>query len=236
MDWAQAIERNREPLLRIVASLFAMIGLAEGGAVERLSRPLYRAVLGVLRPAEAAVRRLIVVAARGMVVKSSPVRPAPAGLAISGKGQGRVSFQLFDPRRRLDWDHGRPARSLGPGPRIRFIDVGFDPRSPLFRRSSPAALAPAPDAEETVEHDTVNAIPLCRRLAAIKGALEDLPRQARRYARWRARPIEARRPQLSTPLRLGPPPGQRQRQTHAVDDILARCHWLAWEAMKPNTS
>jgi len=31
MDWAFAIERNREPLLRIVAALFAMIGLTEAG-------------------------------------------------------------------------------------------------------------------------------------------------------------------------------------------------------------
>jgi hypothetical protein len=84
MDWPLAIERNREPLLRIVATLFAMIGLTETAAVERLSRPVYRAVLGVLRPAEAAVRRLIVIAAQGMVVKPSPIRPAPAGLAILG--------------------------------------------------------------------------------------------------------------------------------------------------------
>src|SRR5687768_4802994 len=111
MDWDRAIERNREPLLRIVAALFAMIGLIEAAAVERLSRPVYRAVLLVLRPAEAAVRRLIIVAARGMVVKPAPVRPAPAGLAITGKGQGRVSFRLFDPRRRFD--SGRPARSPG---------------------------------------------------------------------------------------------------------------------------
>jgi hypothetical protein len=68
MDKDRAIERNREPLLRIVAALFAMIGLTEAGAVERLSRPVYRAVLFVLRPAEAAVRRLIIVAARGMGV------------------------------------------------------------------------------------------------------------------------------------------------------------------------
>src|SRR5688500_12119699 len=111
MDWAFAIERHREPLLRIVAALFAMIGLTEAGQVERLSRPVYRAVLLVLRPAEAAVRRLVIVAARGMVVKSSPVRPAPVDLAISGKGQGRVSFQLFDPRRRSDKAHGRPTQS-----------------------------------------------------------------------------------------------------------------------------
>jgi len=214
MDWAKAIERNREPLLRIVAALFAMIGLTETGAVGRLSRPLHRAVLGVLRPAEAAVRRLIVVAARGVVVKPSPVRTAPAGLKISGKGQGRVSFQLFDPPRRpFEWTYGPRHASPRPQPRIRFIDVAFDPRTPLFRRSSPVAPAPVPEKENTVADDTVNAIPLCRRLAAIKRALEDLPRQARRYARWQARPIEARRPQLSTPLRRGPPPGHRQRQS-----------------------
>src|SRR5262245_26768223 len=102
MNWDLAIERNREPLQRIVAALFAMIGLSEAGRVERLSRPVYRAVLLVLRPAEAAVRRLVIVAARGMVVKPSPMRPAPVGLTISGKGQGRVSFRLFDPRKRFD--------------------------------------------------------------------------------------------------------------------------------------
>jgi hypothetical protein len=226
MDWAFAIERNREPLLRIVAALFAMIGLTETGAVERLSRPLYRAVLGVLRPAEAAVRRLIVVAARDIMVKPSPTRPASAGFAISSKGGGRVSFQLFDPRQPFD---GNGRRHAGPKlePRIRFIDVAFDPRIPLFRQPQPAPLAPAPDEDDAVEDDTVNARPLCRRLAAIKLALEDLPRQARRFARWRARPIEARRPQRATPLRTGSPPGFRKRQTHEVDEILSECHWLA---------
>jgi hypothetical protein len=229
MDWDLAIERNREPLLRIVAALFAMIGLSEAGAVERLSRPVYRAVLLVLRPAEAAVRRLVIVAARGMVVKPSPVRSAPAGLSISGTGQGRVSFQLYDPKRRFDGGNNR--RYPVSQPRIRFMDVAFDPRIPLFRQPQPAPAAPAPKKD-----DTVNAKPLCRRLAAIKRALEDLPRQARRLARWRARPIEARRPQLATPLRLGAPPGRRSRPTHEVHEILKECHWLARTVPVPETS
>jgi hypothetical protein len=231
MDWALAIERNREPLLRIVAALFAMIGLTETGAVERLSWPVYRAVLGVLRPAEAAVRRLIIVAARGIVVKPSPVRPAPAGFTISGKGGGRVSFQLFDPRQRFDEGNGRGYAGPKLEPRIHIIDVGFDPRIPLFRQPQPAAPAPAPE-----EDDTVSAKPLCRRLAAIKLALEDLPRQARRFARWRARPIEGRRPRLATPLRLGSPPGQRSKPTHEVHEILSECHWLARNVPAPDTS
>jgi hypothetical protein len=170
-----------------------------------------------------------------MVVKPPPMHPAPAGLKISGKGQGRVSFQLFDPRRPFGEDNGR--RHAGPShqPHIRLVDVAFDPRILLFRRSELAASAPAPDEEDAVEDDTINAIPLCRRLAAIKRALEDLPRQARRYARWRARPIEARRPQRATPLRPGLPPG-RKKPNHEVDEILIKCHWLARNVPESDTS
>ena len=236
MDWAFAIERHREPLLRIVAMSFAMIGLTEAGAIERLSRPVYRAVLFVLRPAESAVRRLIIVAARDLVVKPSPERPAAPGLVIFGKGQGRVTFRLFDPRKPFDGARGRPARSSRSQPRIRFIHVAFDPRIHLFRQPQPQPAEAAPDEHESVDDDTVNAVPLCRRLAAIRFALEDLPRQARRFARWRARPFEARRPQLATPLRVGRPPGHRKRQTHEVDEILAECHWLARTVPEPDTS
>ena len=35
MDWDFSIERNREPLLRHVLGLFALIGLVEGGMVEQ---------------------------------------------------------------------------------------------------------------------------------------------------------------------------------------------------------
>jgi hypothetical protein len=225
MDWALAIDRNRKPLLRIVQALFALIGLDQGGTVERLARPLYRAVLRVLRPAEAAVRRLIVVAAREVVVKPSPARPAPKGLSIKGKGGSRVAFQLFDPRQRFDRDRSRHTASPGPEPRIHFFEV--DPRTPLFR--GPAPVAPVPE-------DTVNAAPLCRRLAAIKRALDDLASQARRYARWRARPIETRRPKLLSPLRPGAPPGHRKTPTHRVHEILSECHWLARAVPQPDTS
>src|SRR3954468_13791918 len=202
MDWAYAIERHRQPLLGIVATLYAMIGLTEGGKVGRLSWPLYRAVLSVLRPAEAAVRRLIVVAARGLVMKPYVPRPAPAGLFISGRGQGLLCFRLFDPRAPQDGTR-RCSSGPRPAPRIRILDVGFDPRVPLFRR--PATAVPGPESQPQRD-DTVSATPLCRRLAAIRRALSDLPRQARRYARWRAKPVAARHPKLGSMLRPGPPP------------------------------
>ena len=209
MDWDFAIERHRVPLLGFVLELFAMIGLTEGGTVERLSRPLYRLVLGILRPAESAVRRLIIVAARDIVVEPSPKRPFPAGRVIAGKGQGKrgASFRLFDPRKDFDGGKGRRHKGRKVEPRIHVFD--FDPRIPLLLRQQPAAPAPAP-APDPEKDDTVNAGPLCRRLFAIMRALEDLPRQAKRLARWRSRPIEERRPKLTTPIRVGRPPGLPQ--------------------------
>ena len=133
MDWALAIERNRQPLLRIVAVLCSMIGLGEGSFVARVSRPVHRAVLSVLRPAEAAVRRLIVVAARGIVVKPKTPRTAPAGRISSCRmRQGRVSFQLFDPRRILASGHGWRAAGTRGEPRIHVIVTWLrSPHSPV---------------------------------------------------------------------------------------------------------
>ncbi|QKV18797.1 hypothetical protein [Oricola thermophila] len=98
-DWALAIERNRRDLLRILRELFALAGLDFETAAEPASGPLAApeadaasftlppvlpatlpryAVLHVrriLRSAEAAVRRLIVIAARDIEVQ---VRHAPA--------------------------------------------------------------------------------------------------------------------------------------------------------------
>ena len=81
-DWPRAIERNSEALNRIVEALFAMLGLAGEVTVGRIPHPLHRAVLRVLRPAESAVRRLIIIVARGLVVKLSPSRPMPKGAII----------------------------------------------------------------------------------------------------------------------------------------------------------
>src|SRR3990170_3584182 len=99
MDWDLAIKRNSEALKGIIAGLFAMLGLAGEATVSRIPKPLHSAVLRVLRPAESAVRRLIVVAARGLVVKVAPSRPMPKGHKIGkGSGPSRPSFKLCDKR------------------------------------------------------------------------------------------------------------------------------------------
>ncbi len=75
INWDMAIARNRNALLRIVEVLFAMAGLAEGEIAATLPRHLRNHILRILRPAEAAVRRLVIIAARSLVVVVKPRRP-----------------------------------------------------------------------------------------------------------------------------------------------------------------
>jgi hypothetical protein len=243
MNWDFAIERYRGPLLSRILTLCAEIGLTEGAVVERISKPLYRKVLGVLRAAESAVRRLIYVAARDIVVEPKPKRPVRAERKNSGeiKDKGKADgedkpkvkrkrrwlFRLFDPPKRENRAYGRPPRKKQAEPRIHFF--GYDPRIPEFLRGQSQPAPPAPVIEEraTVDDGTVSAANLCRRLFAIVDALQDIPLQAMRLALWRARPPEERRPPRESPIRFGRPPGFRQRPKHEVDEILKECHWLA---------
>lgn len=253
MDFNFSIERNRGELLPIVLGLFALIGLTEGGVVERLSRPVYRKVLGRLKAAEAAVRRLIIVMARDIVVKPRAKRPRPSKPVNPGKqksqgeGEGKneasgasrraPSFPLCDPQKRSDAGRHRRRRRKGPEPRIH--GFGHDPRIPEPLRSlfsTNPAPAPAPQQVEKLADGTVSARRLCRRLFAILRALTNMEREAERYARWLAQPVADRHPRRERPLRYGWPPGWRIRPTHEVHRILKECHWLVGELPKPDTS
>jgi hypothetical protein len=231
MSWPQEIERNRDELIRIVAALSVVAGFTGNAGPARLPRAVHRAVMAILLAAESAVRRLIVAAAHGLVVKPVAGRPAAGGLVISGKGHRRMAFRLFDPRLRLDPKSDDRVHSPKPEPRIHFIGAAVEPVAPAFR-ARPAA---PPDAAAEPD-ETVNALPLRRRLAAISQALGDLRAQARRYARWRAKPFERRRPKLFSSLRPGAPPGFRKTQTHRIDAILHDCSWLARNPPAPDST
>ncbi|MBC7284681.1 hypothetical protein [Hoeflea sp.] len=263
MDWTLAIDRNLAALRLIAGSLFAMVGLDPLQPTAMLPRHLHAAVLSVLRPAESALRRLIVIAARDLVVTLSPAErhrlahaafpaptsrtgiflngriAAPGDLAALGRGSRMVaeaaaviaahapggeakprapSFALFDPLKRMG-----PVR---PGP------SQWVPRI-LFTLDAPPV---PPDHQSAPPNDPVSAARLCRRLAALQTALDDLPGQARRLARWRARRGLRRRGRLS-PMRPGSPPGHRSHGTHPVDEVLHRCHGLAIDlAMRRDSS
>ena len=194
MDWNAAIEDNREALKRVLAMLVAMAGL-DGGLPATLPRHLHRAVLGLLRPAEAAVRRLIIVAARGIVVALPPARPRKLRptftILRNGIGTGIVMPRGFRP------GAGTPAARtlalplLDPLPRW-----GAPPRpgpSGFPRISIPGLTERFPVPRAPSSDDPIDAARLALRLGALGRALDDLPREAKRFARWRARAADAAR-------------------------------------------
>jgi hypothetical protein len=107
-------------------------------------------------------------------------------------------------------------------PRISFPGLSEPYSIPVRRPCSP--------------HDPIDATRLALRLQALGSALDDLPREARRFARWRAR-RDAGRIRRPLPLRVGRPPGWRRRPIHEVHGILNETHDLAsWSLVSPDTS
>jgi hypothetical protein len=240
-DWDRAIKRNNDALLSVVAALFAMAGIVEGSAATKLPYHIYRGILLVLRPAESAVRRLVLIASRGLVVKPRMPSPVRWGFSVPARAEGSIraqAFQLIDPLKRFEWL--KPKRGPRTNPRIRSFG-DYQPLCVLFERQ-----AELEKEREKLRKKYAEPGPperLFRRLHALKGALDDLPRQAKRLARWRARRdfiIASKGPRKhirNAQMRPGLPPGWRERRLHDVDDILKECHQLAIYACKtPNTS
>jgi hypothetical protein len=278
MNWSVAVEQNREALKRILASLVALAGLGGGlafspcgrrwpslseatarsdegsaAAAPALPRHLHRAILRLLRPAEAAARRLIIVAARGLVPR--PPRPKPStptraafGVATSPHGGGRAAARL-SPSPVWGGVRGGGARPrtialpltdrLYPLRAHRPTQAGI-PRISVPGFSIPFAIAPR---QPLSPDDPVSATRLGLRLQALASALDDMPRHAMRFARWRSRRDRRR----TRPLRPGRPPGgrlarydpsvPRRARIREVDEILAHAHALACFALEhPDTS
>ncbi len=221
MDWARAVERNRVTLTRIVAEIFAVLGLAAGETMEGLPHALYLAAERLLRPTESALRRLIVIAARGLVVKLPPKRMKSKGQKVARKASGRMLFRLFDTRKRFDF-------IASENPLVVYVKTyssnPFNPFDKMVQRR-PEELAVNTSAGQ-----------LCRRLAAVAQALETIPHQAQRLARWQQRRKMMEKPKFTSPLRPGPPPGLRAKAKAEVDFVLQECHGLAWDALREDTS
>jgi hypothetical protein len=286
MDWTAAIDKNREALKRVFAMLVAMAGLRAGGQFTffpqkgaaasglaqaeksklspafTLPRNLHRAIVKLLRPAEAAVRRLIIVAARGMVVTLPPPRPrkpTPKPIEPLLRGFGIAVTVSREEIRRIAAAR-RAAEIRAARPKKPSLPL-FDPLRPWSVRRWPVTADGTPSGmpfRRLPGDDPVDATRIALRLQALASALDDLPGQARRFARWRARNAAAiakdkqrqeagiapfrrtgktARARRVWPLKPGRPPGWRPKSTHEVQDVLEVVHGLAqWAMERPNTS
>ena len=109
------------------------------------------------------------------------------------------------------------------------------PRILTFYGGIPHKLPPPPS-----PWDPIDATRLAQRLAGIGRALSDLPGQAQRYVRCKAR-SDARRVGRGliprSPLRPGRAPGWRQRSKEEINEVLADLQYFAREVLRaPDTS
>ncbi len=220
MDWPLIIKRNRERLLAVLAPLFAVLGFDPRRA--DLPRHMYRALLITLRPAESAVRRLIIIAARGIVLKLRAARAFPAGLSLNKDVERVPAFCLIDPLKRFateDFEWAKEWSREQVMPRISVPGL-FDP---VFE-----------DRFIPMQDDPIDCAALRRRLRALKSVLDNLPRHARRLARWRMKRELSRqsapKPGRLSPFRPGFAPGYHRHEREEVDVILGDCHYFAVKA------
>ncbi len=204
-DWPLCISVQKTALLRVLARLSSRLGDAE--MVERI---VLVGLFAILRPAEAAARRLIAIAAHGLTVAAPVKRAGPCAPILKGAGTAArlPCFALFDPRRKVGTKRQRRG---GTNAGVWLLD-GLDDRP--GRR-----VPPMPD-------DPMAAARLRRRLAAVIHALDTIPKQARRLA---GRYLKQERP--IRPMRPGRPPGYRARGKREIDVILLDCHQLALIAL-----
>ncbi|KQZ12776.1 hypothetical protein ASD44_00880 [Mesorhizobium sp. Root554] len=256
MDAQAGIAWNVVALRRIVVSLVAMA--AGNGA---LPRHLHRAVLRLLRPAESATRRLIIAMA------ATPQMREKETIALAAQARESIpaSLQKAGARRRRQF---MPRMPLQPAVRPALSRLALpllDPPTYPFRRARVAQAAvprlwivgstqPRPAlALPAAPGDLLDATRLRLRLAAVSRALDDLPGQALRFARWQARraAFEAGQSHVAAgaqdrigvavgaqdrmrfrwPLRPGRPPGS-SLAGGAVQSVLAQAHALGWWALE----
>ena len=233
MDWDGIIERNCERLVAVLTELFAMAGFGLGGTA-LLPRHVCRAILALLRPAVSALRRLFVIAARGIVVKlrdGGVSGTFPKGSAFERDADRVAAFCLIDPLKRFapEWFEEEAVPQTGPQsiPRISlssFINpvVALPKPIPVFR--------PVPEDDDLISPNAIR-----RRLIAMRHALDNLERQAKRLARWKARRAMRKVGRLS-PFRPGFAPGYQRHHQREIDVILADCHHFAQDAWYADTS
>jgi hypothetical protein len=241
MDWQLAITRNREALLTTIITLMKSLGLGglasplrgpvsglanldgvfsfrelvrrtgEGQVAYTLAHHLYTRALAILRPAESAVRRLIMIAALQLL---------PSKLRIS---KPNVSYPNFGSFAQSRADH-IPAFNL------------IDPLKSRSEQSPNFEVLGTNYHQSLLNNDTpstatrISALTLSRRLLALKHALDTLPKQAKRLARWyaaRDAALKQMRPHRLSPLRPGTPGGLPKHKRNEVQEVLLECHLLA---------
>ncbi|WP_084396267.1 hypothetical protein [Henriciella aquimarina] len=197
-----AMERAWPLLTGLAATLAALIGLSDSIAPKRVSRSVHIRAMRLLRPAEALLRRLIVLMARELYgnlsgthpTALSPIHVSPDLVRVKRDQTKKAHFQLFEPLATVaSCDSHRAPKPVG-NPRILSLD--------------------APYPAEVEKPDGLSAARLVARVRALRKVLDNPKHRAKRFARFLARKAAANTPMgRLNPVRPGWPPGARSRHT-----------------------
>jgi len=213
-------------------------------------------LISVLRTAEAALRRLIVLFVKVHGVKATApkprTRPMPDFSSFGpGAGNRPPTFNLFDPCKKMVFGFDADGDAPYTTPSSLGLSQGSNEHSAqtVYRNAASLQLNceglrteswvdpwDKPKDDGICEQPLINPTALLRRLAALDHALNTLPQQAKRLVRIMEQRKEAQ-PGIKRipPIRPGIPPGFRARGKHEVDDVLRECHGLMrdWEMAPP---
>jgi hypothetical protein len=212
MDWQLAIHRNQTALVAIIVALMRSVGLVSSGQLTTLPQFFYRKTLLIVRQAESAVRRLIMMAAHDM--------PLPV-IAMRKPRTSKTDFSLISPFR----DDSIPAFNLiDPLKDFCTQDIDFEDLDFADDGHSSKQNLAYPN------RSPISAAALGQRLLALRHVLDTIPDHAKRLTRWYAArdvALKQRQPHRLSPIRPGPPPASRKRGRTEMDEILRECHLLA---------
>ena len=115
----------------------------------------------------------------------------------------------------------------------------LDPHAGRWERLGLRDAAAITDLETAVVLDDEGGL-VVSHAVVVPPLLDDLPRAARRFARWRANVMSralSKKTRRLWPLRPGRAPGLPSRRTHEVHEILSVVHGLAfWSLERRDTS
>lgn len=211
----------------LIAAARTLIGGERAGGLT--ARFLSMVLRKWIAPAEATLRRVILLIAASIARREPPAHPRESAgrerqappPAASGAAPRRPVFRLTEPlpRQRADElpEHLRP--------RIRILDDAA--------LAAPSALPPAPRQPASPEHLIAR---IERRLAALEAALADPARQARRWLRRRVRQQADKTPP-KPPLAFRRIPGDGPHLSQMARDFLHYLNRAAFSILaRPDTS
>jgi hypothetical protein len=247
-SWERSTAHYKAALIRIIAELFALARIVPGEVPDTASQDIwnislpryaYRLALELLKPAESALRRLIIMGAHGKSfvpgnvgdgnfgdtalnsLSESPSLPGSAGHELSAVSPKLPAFNIFDPLPQFTF------RSFDSFEDYALWKAERD-ANPLI--IPPAGLRMAP----------VNALSLWRRIQAMHHAVENFDQYVTRYVRWRGRrkfeiasqrPLKDRRP--ATLMCPGRAPGYIRKGKHEIHQLLRDVDNLAGDSENP---